>query len=299
MTPPMNDWFRSLSVLGMAFVAVVTVTIGLAGAIVPSQGGLPATNDDATPDAAAPSATAGTAAQPTAVGGTLMVTGDRPGDLVLDRETTQDRYGLVGPDGRILFDGPEALARIQYDGLEFFLDPEDCSVEPGARHDPTGVAGAHVRCEDIDDVRDNGTISVEGMVGVAADLFGLRGDLPETGGSVRLGDETLTFERARFTLVPFAGAFAGQLVDETFDPPAAIGFSYDPQTHAISVSEVQFAGDAVTPSGCTVGEERIGLLNPHVRVVDLTIRCDAVDLPTLGTVPLDGSVIAEVSDPPR
>lgn len=299
MTPPMNDWFRSLSVLGMAFVAVVTVTIGLAGAIVPSQGGPPPAHDDATPDAAAPSATAGPPEQPTAVGGTLTVTGDRAGQLVLDRETTQDRYGLVGPDGRILFDGPEALARVQYDGLEFFLDPDDCSVEPGVRHDPTGVAGAHIRCDAIDDVRDNGTISVEGTVGVAADLFGLRGDLPATGGSVQLGDEMLTFERARFTLVPFAGAFAGQLVDEAFDPPAAIGFSYDPQTHAISVSEVQFAGDTVTPSGCTVGEEPIGLLNPHVRVVELAIQCDAVEIPTLGTVGLGGRVIAEVADPPR
>ena len=299
MTPQMNDWFRSISVLGMAFVAVVTVTIGLAGAIVPSGDGLPPANADATPDAAAPSVTPGTPPQPTTVGGTLTVTGDREGQLVLDRETTQDRYGLAGPDGRILFDGPEALARVQYDGLEFFLEPDDCTVERGARHDPTGVAGAHIRCDDIDDIRDNGTISLEGTVGVAADLFGLRGDLPETGGSLRLGDETLTFERARFTLVPFAGAFAGQLVDETFDPPAAIGFSYEPQTHAISISQVQFAGDSVTPSGCTVREEPIGLLNPHVRVVDLTVRCDAVDLPTLGTVPLHGSVIAEVSDPPR
>ena len=299
MTPQMNDWFRSISVLGMAFVAVVTVTIGLAGVIVPSGDGPPAANVDATRDAAAPSATPGTPAQPTGVGGTLTVTGDREGQLVLDRETTQDRYGLVGPDGRILFDGPEALARIQYDGLEFFLDPDDCAVEPGARHDPTGVAGAHVRCDDIDDVRDNGTISLEGTVGVAADLFGLRGDLPETGGSLRLGDETLTFEHARFTLVPFAGAFAGQLVDETHDPPAAIGFGYDPQTHAISVGEVQFAGDTAIASGCSVGEEPIGLLNPHVRVVELTIRCDAVEIPTLGTVSLDGSVIAEVSDPPR
>jgi hypothetical protein len=298
MTPNVNDWFRSLGVLGTAFAAVVVFTLGTAAAIVPT-GVSPPRAGGATPDASAPAAGPTAAARPTAVGGTLLVTGDREGSFVLDRETTQDRYGLVGPEGRILFDGPEALARIQYDGLEFFLEPDDCTVEPGARHDPTGVAGAHVRCDDIEDVRDGGTISVEGTVGVAADLFGLRGDLPETGGSLELGDETLTFEGARFTVAPFAGAFIGQLVDERIDPPAAIAFGYDPQTHAITVTEVQFAGDTVTPRGCTVGEERIGLLNPHTRVVELSIRCDALDVPALGTVRLDGTIVADLAEPPR
>ncbi len=307
MTPNVNDWFRSLGIFGTAFAAVVVLTMGLAGAIVPtgaggSQGGDapgapagPSGSPHATP---APATTTG---QLTTVGGTLAVTGDREGGFVLERETTENRYGLVGPDGRILFEGGEVVtvARVQYDGLEFFVDPDECTVIPGERHDASGVAGADIDCPAIEDVRGNGVIGLAGRVGVAADLFGLRGDLPATGGTGRLGEVELTFAETRISLPTFQGAFAGQLHDVTTDTRVAL--TYDPMSHALSVSEVEHAGDTapIPPGGCDVSERQIGMLNPHVRVVELTVRCDAVELPELGTVPLDVSVIAELAEPPR
>ncbi len=293
----MNDWLRSITLLGMAFAAVVVVTLGLAGAIVPSTAGEPpAAAETAEPGASTvPSLVA---AQPGAIGGTLLVTGDREGSFALDRELVEDRYGLAGDDGRILFEGtdPVTVGQVQYEGLDFFVDPDECTVTPGERHDPSGVALAEIRCEAIADVRDNGTIGLEGTVGMAADLFGLRGDLPETGGTIELGEETLTIGPTRLQLSSFPGSFIGQLVAE--ERGAAVSLAYDPQTHELAVVEVVFEGDVVlVEDGCSVTEREIGLLNPHTRVAELHLECAQLEMPTLGTVPLTGTVVAELAEP--
>jgi hypothetical protein len=302
MTPNVNDWFRSVGVVGTAFAAVIAFTLGAALAIVPS--GSDPSQGSATPPPADGTPMPTTAAEPTAIGGTLTVTGDREGAFVLERETTQNRYGLIGPAGRILFDGgdPVTVARIQYDGLEFFVAPDDCTVVPGERHDPTGVAGAEIHCASIDDVRDNGTIGVEGRVGVAASLFGLRGDLPESGGTLTFGDETLEIGETWFTVPTdgFFGAsiFVGQLVDE--NAGVSVNFGYDPRTHELSVDEVVSAGERTRLGGeCSTEEVEIGLLDPHTRVVELRLRCDPIELPDRGVVSLAGSVIVHMTEPLR
>jgi hypothetical protein len=293
----MNDWLRSLTLLGMAFAAVVVVTLGLAGAIVPTAGGgAPAATAPANPDAAA-DPTPGPA-QPGVVGGTLVVSGDREGSFVLDRELTDDRYGLAGDDGRIVFEGsdPVTVGQVQWDGLDFFVDPDECTVTPGERHDPTGVALADIRCVAITDVRDNGTISLEGTLGMAADMFGLRGDLPDTGGTLELGSETLIIGPTRVQLSPFAGAFVGQLVAE--EHGAAVSLTYDSFTHGLSVAEVVYEGDVTrVDAGCSVSEREIGLLNPHTRVAELRVDCSGLEIPTLGPVALTGTVVAELVEP--
>jgi hypothetical protein len=298
MTPNVNDWFRSLGVVGTAFAAVIVFTLGATVAIVPSGEG--PSQGPSTPPGPDATAVPTLAAQPTAIGGTLAITGAREGSFILERETTQDRYGLIGPDGRILFDGgdPVTVARIQYDGLEFFLDPDDCTVIPGERHDPTGVAGADIRCESIADVRNNGTISVDGRIGVAASLFGLRGDLPDSGGTLTLGDETLEIGETWF-VVPGDGAFGtffvGQLVDE--DAGVSVNFDYDHRTHELSVDEVVSGGERTRLNGeCSVDQGEIGLLDPHTRVVDLRLRCEPIELPDRGEVSLAGSVIVHMTE---
>lgn len=302
MTPNVNDWFRSLAVLGTAFAAVLVVTMGIAGVIVPTAGS-DAQAGDATPGPSDPieaTPVPTTAARPATVGGTLAVSGDREGALVVDRETTQNGYGLVGADGRIIFElgDPVTIRRVQYDGLEFFVDPDECTVTPGERHDPSGVAGADIRCPAIEDVRGNGVIGLEGRVGMGADLFGLRGDLPETGGTGQLGDLELTFGETRMWLPSFQGAFAGQLYDEATETVVAL--TYDPVSHGLSVSEVHHDGDTVPirPGTCNLSERQIGMLNPHTRVSELTLRCGEIDIPALGTVPLEATVIVELSEPP-
>lgn len=307
--PPYNalevsDWFRSISVLGIAFASVVALTFGLAAVIVPGAEG----------SALGPGASAADASGPvtvprgpvTAIGGVLAVTGDRATTFVLDREELGSRYALAGADGRIFFEGsPPAVAQISYDGLEFFLDSDECALTPGERHDDSGVAAAHLVCEAIADVRDQGTVTIEGTIGMAADLFGLRGDLPASGGTLTLGEEELTFPFAAMTIpsgAQVSGVYAGSLHDAS--TATTITFTYDPRDHEIVLSEIAYATrqptqpNRIPPGACTVSATEIGLLNPHTRVVEMTIRCAAVDVPELGTVPVDGTLIVELSEPP-
>jgi hypothetical protein len=298
-----NDWFRSISVLGVAFAGVVTLTFGLAALIVPGAVGSAGPSGAPAPGASGDAVGVQPDGPVTAIGGTLAVSGDREGSLVLDREEVGERYALSGRDGRVTFEAgsPLAVAQISYDRLDFFVDPDECELTPGERHDATGVAGAHLICEDIEDVRDNGVVTFQGRVGVAADLLGLRGDLPESGGTVMVGEETITFDFAAMTIpgnARFAGIFAGSLFDP--DTDTALTFTYDPRNHEMVLSEIGYGGGhAQVPAGaCSATTSEIGLLNPHTRVAEMVIRCTAVDVPTLGAVPIEGTLVVELSEPP-
>ncbi|HSI99253.1 MAG TPA: hypothetical protein VLA59_02585, partial [Patescibacteria group bacterium] len=85
----MNDWLRSLTVLAVAFAGVVLLTFGLAVLIVPASVGSSETPDGAASGAPATPAPIGDLdAIPTAIGGTLLVSGDRDASLVVSREAT-------------------------------------------------------------------------------------------------------------------------------------------------------------------------------------------------------------------
>ena len=64
------------------------------------------------------------------------------------------------------------------------------------------------------------------------------------------------------------------------------------------MAEVVYGGDVVRiDGGCSVAEREIGMLNPHTRVSELRIECAELDIPTLGTVALNGTVVAELVEP--
>ena len=292
----MNDWFRSLSVLGIAFVGVVGLTFGLAALIVPGSSGS-AQAPSAAPDASGrqPVPDGGPV---TTVGGVLSVTGDGGGTFVLDREALNGRYALVGDNGRITFErDPLSVAQISFDGLEFFPEPDACVITPGERHDPTGVAGAHLRCEEIADVRENGVLTMDGTLGVASNLLGLRGDLPPPGGTVEVGDEVLLFETASITTARLA-RYAGELV--AIDEAGALVLAYDNTTHALSLTDITIHGEGtvVPADACALSTTELGAVNAHTRLVALSIRCDAVAIVGLGTVPVVGDLLVEQIDPP-
>jgi len=296
MTREVGDWFRSVGVLVIAFVTVSVVTFGIAALIVPSQ----AVSSQASADAgvsagAVPSAVAGT---PTEVGGTLAVSGDREGSFVLNRESIDGRYALEGDEGRVFFEGdPLTVPQISWDGLEFFLEPDECVITPGERYDPTGVAGAHVRCEEIADVRDNGVVTMEGTLGVASNLLGLRGDLPPPGGTVEVGDEILEFEAAFMTVATFS-SFAGQF--DAVGGNGGLSLRYDAMSHSLVLDEITIRGEltVVPASACVLSTRDVGAVNPHTTLVELTIRCSAVDVAGLGSVPVVGTVLVEQVEQP-
>jgi hypothetical protein len=306
----MGDWFRSITVLVMAFVGAVVVTIGLATVIVP--GGAPdpqaAGGGDGSEGGGAPPPTL----QPIeGVGGHLHVSGDIEGTLTLTRESNDARYSLVGDDARMVFDGdPPAIAQVSWEGLEFFPEPEDCSITPGDLDDQLGVGQAEVECTGLVDIRDGGTISVTGSLGLPLTMVG-ESDLPETGGSVTVGDETWQFDEAMLLAIPFS-AVAGEddynmiLAREGTDEgcPGAdcsrtsLRFRYDVQHHRLTLVNVERDGeDADLAAGaCALESNELGRLTPGTAVVELTIDCPAAEVPGVGAVPIAGTVIVQQVD---
>ncbi len=298
----MTDWFRSISVLGIAFASVVALTFGLAAVIVPRADG--AAQGPGAPSPGASGAVAAPGDGPVAtVGGALAVTGDREGTFVVDREETeQGGYALAGEEGQVFLGGdPLGVERISYDGLEFYIDPGQCTLTPGERHDPTGVAGARLACEEIADIRDGGVVSMEGTIGVSADLFGLRGDLPPNGGTITIGDEATEFPFA-VVYLGFPGGFrpaGGFLVTE--DGRTIVQLEYDVQTHALELVIIEIDGipTEIERGACSLTTEPIGRLNPTTTTAELTIECPSVEMAGGESVRISGMLIADLVEPPQ
>jgi hypothetical protein len=291
----MGDWFRSVTVLAVAFVAAVVVTIGLANVIVSGDVPDPETAGD-DPGGATPSASLGPIV---GIGGHLAVTGDREGTLTLTRENTDARYSLEGDGARMVFEGvpPDVvISQVSWEGLEFFPEPSDCTITPGELDDEIGVGYAEIRCVGLTDLRGNGTVDIEGTLGVALTMVG-ESDLPEMGGTAAVGHETWEFPDAFLFGFPVN---SGPGTDDynmvlTDEGSGAIRFRYDVQTHRLTLVNVERGGQQsnLAPGACSLGTTELGRLTPSAAVVELTIDCPAAEVAGLGTVPITATVIVQ------
>ena len=294
----MNDWFRSLAVLGAAFAGAVVITFGLAVLIVPGLAGSaqgppdPASSGDpAAVETDDPGAIPG-------LGGSLAVTGDREDTFRLTREHNGERYSLEGDKGRIIFEGrPVEVAQMSFDGLEFFPEADDCTITPGNLDDRVGIGFAELRCENLTDIRDTGTFTFAGTIGMPLDMIA-ESDLPASGGTVEVGDETWQFAEAilfSFQRPAIAGdaEYNMELTDEAAG--GVIGFLYDIQTHQLTLAHVARGEESVDvpADACELREREIGRHNPRTAAIELSIRCAGVDVPGLGTVPISGTLIVD------
>jgi hypothetical protein len=312
----MKAWASGLTVLSAAFVGTVVVTLGLATMLVPQPIGLPTEAD--------PSASEGRAVVrtpppvdelPRAIGGVLTVSGDLEGSFALDREQADvgfvfdpetetarledGPYQLAGSDARITFArDPLAVEQIDYEGLSFYPDPEDCVITPGVLNAALGVASASLRCEEIADVRDNGVVTVDGTIHAAADVLGLRGDLPASGGSVAVGSDAVELDEARALLQRFGfdaetGLASLALLNDGMTEGVIL--TYDPNTHELDIESIIVDEQSIeAPEGCVVARTDIGLLNPRTSVAELAVSCDAVEAPGQGTVAVRGSLVVDL-----
>ena len=286
----MADWFRSISALGLGFLGVAAVTLGLAGVIVPGREPAPQADGNGAESPAA------TAPPLNGIGGELTVTGDREGTLTLQRESQGEVYALVGDDARMVVGGePAEISQISWEGLEFFPEPSDCTITPGALDDQIGVGYAEIRCEGLEDIRDGGTVDLAGHLGLPLTMVG-EADLPDMGGSVEVGDDTWSFSEAylfEFAVNAEPGSEGYNLTLADEDLGTAIRFQYDIQTHRLTLVQVEREGEvaAQDPGACSLGTEELGRLTPSTAVVELSIDCPAADVPGLGPVPIIGTVI--------
>ncbi len=160
------------------------------------------------------------------------------------------------------------------------------------------------------DIRDGGTISVSGTLGLPLTMVGIS-DLPEMGGSVTVGDETWEFGEAMLLAIPFAAVageddynmiLAREGTDEGCPGPecsrTSLRFRYDVQHHRLTLVNVERDGaDADLVAGaCSLTTTELGRLTPGTAVVELTIDCPAAEVPGLGTVPITGTVIVQQVD---
>ena len=320
----MKDWAAGLSILAAAFGGTVLLTIGLTALIVPGASGAASALESAAPSGEAVDRTPPPVGQsPTAVGGTLTVSGDAEGTLELDRENAEigfdfddeiaigrledGPYQLTGEEGRISFAvNPLVVEQIDFSGLSFYPEPEDCVVTAGVLNPSLGIATAALRCEEIADIRDNGVVTFDGTIMAAGDVLGMRGELPTSGGSLTAGPESLVFSEARLLLEPFGfDADTGLANLPLFTPEGESGLiiEYDPHTHELSLGTIVVGGEPAEPAGgaCSVTRTDLGLLNPRTSVVELTVACAAVGIPELGSVAVDGSLVVDligIDEPP-
>jgi len=312
----MGEGKRSLAIAVATIAGVAVVTIGLIGVMVPRP------TDPLPSDSAAP--TADLTIPPDEVGGVLTVDGDRTGSLRLDSahsdvgfategrpEVTLGDLWLEGPDGRVAFsrDPEEGITKVDFDGLSFFIEPDDCALTPGALNATSRLQRVEVRCEQLEDVRDNGTIGLAGVVAVPSDLLGERGDLPPSGGSVSVGEQTLDFSEAavmlgggiiigeteRTPLTLIADDESDVDPDDWWSQASVLGVEQDPQSGAYVLTSVQVRGDLMTLAApCPVSGEELGDLNGWTRVVELRLDCQDAELSNGGSVSIEGSLVVDL-----
>lgn len=309
----MRRWSGSLVVLGMAFASSVAITFGLVVLVVQDRG----TSSDAWSEPPAP--TIAVEAIPPATGGSLSVSGDRDATFSLDHDSYDvgiepdfergfarvefGRFGLEGVQGAIAFStDPLVVEQIDFDGLAFYPDPDDCTITPGELNQAIGVASARLQCASLTDLRDAGTISLDGAVALPADLLGMRGDVPPSGGRVEIGDRILEFSDGRMLV-------QNALTEETERQPlflygddetSSLGFERDPETADLFFTYLVIDEELfdIADDVCLVTAEDLGPVNPMTTAQQLAIRCNELDLGELGVVALDATLVIDLIVPP-
>ena len=300
----MTDGLRSITVIAITFVGVIVVTLGLATLIVPRA---PVTADPGGPvasdDAEETQNTGAHEPEPSdgmpRVGGSLAFTGDREGTLRLTRDSLEGTYGLLGSDGRMTLTGtPAEITQISFDGWEFFPDPGQCTVTAADPDAQLGLASAEVVCTDLAEIRDKGVVSVSGSINLPADRAAPRA-LPATGGTATVGSETWTFDQGFLVTwnpsiyVMGAGEFNMELVDVATG--ARLLFRHDADAQRTTLAAVERGGELVQidDGACRIEREMLGKPNPRDIAVELVVTCSLVEVPGLGTVPIQATVTVD------
>lgn len=292
----MNDWLRSLTILVLGFVAVVVVTVGLANLIVPI----------ASTHAGNERSQAGDGTDAPRLGGDLFMTGNREGTFNIHAPGTgmsvgvgigdDERLSLTGDGLRIAFEAePLQVAQLSYDGLEFFPEEGDCMFTPGESENDIGIGMVELRCEELRDVRGDGVIGLVGNVGLPVS-FVVERAFPEAGGRVAVGDELWEFEDVPTFIFESNGGDTLQYSLHSvsgFDVRSFV-IAYDFESGEAALVSVE-RDDSVTDlpeDACEVSRAELGEY-AQILVTEVLIRCASIEVPRLGAVPIEGTVIVD------
>jgi hypothetical protein len=304
----MRDWWRSLGFLALVIASVVAVTIGLARIMFGER-------STADADAQRPPPTFAVEAAPEDTGGSLTVSGDRQATLTLDRDSynvsinpdfergfarvVYGRFGLSGEGGAIWLGGdPLEVEQIDLDGLSIYPDPDECAITRGRLNPEIGVASAGLECRDVSDVRGAATVTIAGTVGLPADMLGMRGDLPPSGGEVRVGSDVLAFDDGRVLVQDALMDDSGRQPLFLFgtDETSSLGFERDPENGDLYLTYLVVDNEQflVDDKACEVTTTEIGVLSPITTVQEMAISCAELDLGERGVVAIDATLIIDL-----
>lgn len=287
--------WKGFGVLAGTALVVVLMVVGLALLIVPDEPtfseGLEeaAESDDGTVDFS-----------PTAPGGQLEVTGAAEGTINLERTAHGPTYGLENSDMKIFFESdPLTISQMSYEGLAFFPEPEDCEFTEGEHNEESGLVGVEVSCPELVDIRDNGTITLEGILALPADLV-IKVDIPDTGGTITVGDEEWEIVDPVLVVAPSSlddDMTAVRFPLESEEPPRTVHLSYDATADRISIVGFSVPREdlrELPTEECDINDETLMAVNPEAEIREVTISCEEVDVPDMGTIDIEGSVVYQI-----
>jgi hypothetical protein len=295
-----RDAALALATMAALVGGVAVVTIGIAGVVVPTSA-----LDDADPTFALDVA-------PDAIGGELVVSGDRHGTVTLEAATgTAVSIGALRPDvvlegdaGRIQFSRDTGdIVRVDVQDLSFYPDDGQCTLTEGAVNEESGLMSALLECADLVDIRGGGTVSIAGVLAAPASAIRGRGDVPPTGGSVDVDGTVITFESAELFLNPDAvqpdpsdRIQAALFSDPTgFEVMSGIFLEVDLEEDRYWLGGV-LVGDesSLLSTPCPLDADEIGRIDGETTVIRLTIDCPEVEIPGDRTGSVAGEVVVDV-----
>ncbi len=152
-------------------------------------------------------------------------------------------------------------------------------------------------CAELVDIRGNGTITLEGVLALPADMV-LELDLPERGGTVTIGDETIDFgsDLHLFVGPSFdSGTSDIQLTAVSDSPQATLVFPYDLDSGLLRLGRVGYSGGStdVDTGECSHDLSELAVINPQARILQLDFSCAEVQLANIGKVPIEGTLVFE------
>lgn len=236
---------------------------------------------------------------PITIGGDLTITGARDGTMTFDGVASGPSYGFDSAKGNIFFEtDPLSISQMAYDGLAFFPEPEDCTTTTGGHNEEIGLVAVRIECAELTDIRDNGSITVDGYVALPADMV-IELDLPDPGGTVTVGDST--FEPVDPVL------FIGPVLEDPGHEPEDIGLwlssddlegptvflRYSESSKSLAVARVFYnRGIAeVDPGECDTETVEIEVINPQSSVMEVSFSCDSVEVSSHGAIVVEGDVV--------
>jgi hypothetical protein len=233
---------------------------------------------------------------PDALGARLTISGARSDTVVLDDTVGGPTFGLGNSRTRIFFEGdPIGIGQMSHDGLAFFPQPEDCEFTPGEHNEEAGLIAVRISCPDLVDIRDNGSITLEGIAALPADLV-TELDLPEFGGVLTVGEEEWDIVDPVLIVGPgFRGGGAGELglALNPDEPEKGMFLSYDLDSGRLSPGTLLYDGTVNELKGvaCFISDETIMVVNPQAEVNELTLDCDDVEIDGLGPIDIGGTIV--------